>query len=89
VTYRRDSLLDQLRARTPTLRQRMILDWIADFASVHGCSPSVREIGRAFGVRPNCVVGHLHALERKGCIHRHRGLVRGIVVVETGTERSR
>jgi SOS-response transcriptional repressor LexA len=68
----------------------MILDWIADFASVHGCSPSVREIGRAFGIRStNCVVKHLRALERKGHIKRHRGVVRGLVVVGTGTERSR
>ena len=75
-------LVAATRRRTPTLRQRMILDWIADFAAVHGRSPSVREIGRAFGIRStNCVSKHLRALERKGCLKRTPSTYRGLAVV--------
>jgi repressor LexA len=54
-----------------TARQQSILDFIMDFRRRHGCSPSIPELQRAFGIRsPNGVAGHLNALETKGFIRR-------------------
>jgi repressor LexA len=54
-----------------TKRQKSILDFILEFRRRHGCSPSIPEIQRAFGIRsPNGVAGHLLALEAKGFIRR-------------------
>jgi repressor LexA len=54
-----------------TERQKSILDFILEFRRVHGCSPSIPEIQKSFGIRsPNGVVGHLLALEAKGFIRR-------------------
>lgn len=52
-----------------TERQRTIFDYIVAFRQEHGCSPSIPEIQRHFGIRsPNGVAGHLRALEAKGII---------------------
>ncbi len=54
-----------------TERQQSILDYIMEFRREHGCSPSIPEMQRHFGIRsPNGVAGHLHALEAKGFIRR-------------------
>ena len=54
-----------------TPRQKSILDFIVDFRRRHGCSPSIPEIQKAFGIRsPNGVAGHLLSLEAKGVIRR-------------------
>ncbi len=54
-----------------TERQREILDFITEFRAEHGCSPSIPEMQRHFGIRsPNGIVGHLQALEAKGVIRR-------------------
>jgi len=54
-----------------TGRQQAILDFIVDFRRRNGCSPSIPEIQRHFGIRsPNGVAGHLVALEAKGAIRR-------------------
>ncbi|MCW5966649.1 MAG: transcriptional repressor LexA [Bryobacterales bacterium] len=54
-----------------TERQQSILDYIMEFRRDHGCSPSIPEMQRHFGIRsPNGVAGHLHALEAKGFIRR-------------------
>lgn len=54
-----------------TPRQREILDFIRDWIEQFGYAPSVRDIGRHFGIRsPNGVRGHLKALEAKGVIER-------------------
>ncbi len=56
-----------------TARQKSILDFILDFRRRQGCSPSIPELQRAFGIRsPNGVAGHLRALEAKGLIRRAR-----------------
>jgi SOS-response transcriptional repressor LexA len=49
-----------------TDRQRAILDWIVEFMREHRLPPTLREIGRAFGISSPGVLGHLRALERKG-----------------------
>ncbi len=54
-----------------TERQREIYNYIVAFRRDNGCSPSIPEIQRHFGIRsPNGVAGHLHALEAKGAIRR-------------------
>lgn len=54
-----------------TERQQSILDYIMEFRREHGCSPSIPEMQRHFGIRsPNGIAGHLHALEAKGFIRR-------------------
>ena len=53
-----------------TDRQRAILDWIVDFTQEHGMPPTLREIGREFGISSPGVLGHLRALERKGYLKR-------------------
>lgn len=56
-----------------TARQRAILDYIVDFRRKNGCSPSIPELQKAFGIRsPNGIAGHLLALESKGLIRRAR-----------------
>ncbi len=56
---------------TLTDRQREIYDYIVAFRRENGCSPSIPEIQRHFGIKsPNGVAGHLHALETKGIIRR-------------------
>lgn len=63
-----------------TTRQKAILAWIAD--NQQTSSPTVREIGRAFGIQsPNGVTCHLRALERKGFLRRKPGAVRNLEIV--------
>lgn len=54
----------------PTKRQQDILDWISGFVQEHRMPPTVREIGRAFGIASSSVFKHLKALERKGLLKR-------------------
>ncbi len=69
--------------RPMTERQQAILDFIVDTAQTKGFPPTLREIGRAFGIRSTKGVNdHLAALERKGKIRRHAELSRGIEIVE-------
>jgi SOS-response transcriptional repressor LexA len=57
------------RALTP--RQKVVLDFITAYLQREGRSPSVREIGRALGIRStNGVIDHLVTLERKGYLER-------------------
>lgn len=54
-----------------TERQKSILDYIMEYRREHGCSPSIPEMQRHFGIRsPNGIAGHLRALEAKGRIRR-------------------
>ena len=48
-----------------TPRQRETLEWIKNFIREHGMPPTVREIGRAFGIKSSSVFDLLKALERK------------------------
>jgi repressor LexA len=66
-----------------TERQQSILDYIMEFRREHGCSPSIPEMQRHFGIRsPNGIVGHLQALESKGAIRRGERGSRQIDVVD-------
>ncbi|HUV04940.1 MAG TPA: transcriptional repressor LexA [Armatimonadota bacterium] len=54
-------------------RQQQVLDIIRRHLARNGQSPTVREIGRALGVRSTCTVyKHLLTLEKKGFITRAR-----------------
>lgn len=65
-----------------TDRQAEILTYIVRHWQEKLSSPSMREIGDAFGiVSPNGVECHLRALESKGSIHRRGDVARSITVV--------
>src|SRR5947207_3140586 len=55
-----------------TERQQEILTFIDKYAESNGFPPSIREIGRHFGVYPATVQDHISALERKGFLRKKR-----------------
>ena len=55
-----------------TERQQAILDFVTEYVDDNGFPPSVREIGRHFGIYPATVQDHISALERKGYLHKKR-----------------
>src|SRR6478735_7600179 len=55
-----------------TERQQAILDFINEYVNDNGFPPSVREIGRKFGIYPATVQDHISALERKGYLQKKR-----------------
>jgi repressor LexA len=55
-----------------TEKQQAILDFIDNYAKENGFPPSVREIGRQFGIYPATVQDHISALERKGYLQKKR-----------------
>src|SRR2546427_5355501 len=55
-----------------TERQQAILDFVSEYAEKNGFPPSVREIGRHFGIYPATVQDHIKAVERKGCLQKNR-----------------
>jgi repressor LexA len=66
-----------------TDRQQEILEYVSSFTRDAGYPPTVREIGRATGLRsPRSVSQHLQALERKGFIHRGKEKSRAIRVLD-------
>ena len=62
-----------------TPRQAAIFDHVRAAILTKGYAPTIREIGKAFGIKStNGVVCHLKALERKGFISRESYLTRAI-----------
>ena len=55
-----------------TEKQQSILDFINSYVKDNGFPPSVREIGRHFGIYPATVQDHISALERKGHLQKKR-----------------
>jgi len=55
-----------------TEKQQAILDFINASVEENGFPPSVREIGRHFGIYPATVQDHISALERKGYLKKKR-----------------
>src|SRR4029078_1432641 len=55
-----------------TERQQSILDFINEYVESNGFPPSVREIGRHFGIYPATVQDHISALERKRVLQKKR-----------------
>ncbi|MDR7584432.1 MAG: transcriptional repressor LexA [Armatimonadota bacterium] len=66
-----------------TQRQQQILQYVATCIRRCGYVPSVREVGRAVGLRsPSTVHQHLVALERKGYIRRHGDRMRVLQITD-------
>ena len=63
-----------------TPRQQDVLQWISGFIDTHGFSPSVREIGHAYGWTTNGVMCHLRSVRRKGAVTWIDGQARTIRV---------
>jgi repressor LexA len=69
-----------------TDRQRAILDYVRQSSLKNGFPPTLREIGRHFGIRStNGVNDHLRALERKGYLERLELKSRTLRPVSVGT----
>ncbi len=70
-----------------TLRQQEILGYIQCHFRGEGYWPSIREIQEHFAFKStNAVMGHLRALERKGCISRVPGQARAFRVTHDPEE---
>jgi repressor LexA len=66
-----------------TAKQRRVLDFIAGRIQRNGAPPTIREIGKRFGMSStNSVRDVLTALVKKGCIRRKPLVSRGIELVE-------
>jgi repressor LexA len=63
-----------------TEKQQAILDFIQDYLEAHQYPPSVREIGKRFGIYPATVQDHIAALERKGFLQKQRFQSRALSV---------
>ncbi len=73
--------------RALTIRQQEVLEFIRDQIKVHGYPPTLREIGKHFGIRStNGVNDHLRALERKGYLTRQDMKCRALRPVEQPKE---
>ncbi len=68
-----------------TERQQAILDFINEYVESNGFPPSVREIGKHFGVYPATVQDHISALERKGFLQKKRFQSRTLSVTPSKT----
>ena len=66
-----------------TEKQQAILDFINDYISEHQYPPSVREIGKHFGIYPATVQDHISAIERKGFLQKKRFQSRTLSVSKT------
>ncbi len=65
-----------------TERQKAILDFIAEYQSRHGISPTHREIRENFGYSSfGTVYKHLKLLQKKGYLHRDWNQKRGLELV--------
>lgn len=61
-------------------KAKAILDFIVQTQATHGAPPTLREIGRRFGIRStNGVRYHIDLLEREGLIRRRPGEARGAI----------
>lgn len=70
-----------------TERQSEMLRGIAASTAAKGYPPTVREIGRAMGIKsPNGVLCHVKALVAKGCITHDPNVARSFVLTEAGRE---
>jgi repressor LexA len=55
-----------------TEKQQAILNFIHEYIADHQYPPSVREIGKHFGIYPATVQDHISAIERKGFLQKKR-----------------
>jgi repressor LexA len=72
-----------------TDRQKQLFDFIWESARDHGFQPSIREIGKTFGISsPHGITCHLSALTNKGWIETSDNRSRAIIFLRNpdGTE---
>lgn len=62
----------------PTQKQQEILQFIADHFQERGHYPTLREIGRRFGVSVGTVQDQVEALRAKGLLEREESMARGL-----------
>ncbi len=77
--------------KRPTLteKQRAVLNYIARMVQITGYPPTLRQIGKEFGIRStNGVRGHLKALQKKGFINRSTYTSRGIELLGYGFKKA-
>ena len=65
-----------------TKRQEQVLEFIRSFSRENGYPPSVRDIGKEFGLSPATVHDHLKALERKGYLDKKPNRSRSLSVTK-------
>ena len=64
-------------------RRDRVRTFIGEFLAQHGYAPSVREIGRAVGLKaPSAAYYHLRALEATGVVRRERFISRAITLCQ-------
>lgn len=64
-----------------TARQREVLRWVKQFATLNGYAPTRAELAQAFGFRSlNAAEQHLRAIARSGAITLVPRISRGIVL---------
>jgi len=66
-----------------TEKQQAILNFVNDYIAEHQYPPSVREIGKHFGIYPATVQDHISAIERKGFLQKKRFQSRTLSVSRT------
>ncbi len=75
-------MMPRKKSKEISKRQEQILDYIRKETESQGYPPSVREIGRAVGLKSTSTVhGHLSQLEKKGYIRRDPSKPRAIEVL--------
>ncbi|HZM00780.1 MAG TPA: transcriptional repressor LexA [Planctomycetota bacterium] len=70
-----------------TERQLAVLNFIRDFISDKGISPTLDEMSQFFGVSKITIYEHVSALEKKGAIRKTRNMARAIELVDQSTSR--
>ena len=66
---------------TFTRKQKAILEFIQDFCTKNGISPTLEEISEEFSVSKVTIFEHLTALEKKGAIRRSKHLSRSVEII--------
>ncbi len=65
-----------------TVLERQVYDYLVDFLTAHTYQPSIREIGREFGIKSTKTVSDLlHSLAGKGFIERDPARSRGVRIL--------
>jgi SOS-response transcriptional repressor LexA len=73
----------------PSIGQRQVLVFIAEFIDRHGYAPSMNDIRRRFNFASiNAARDHLVALEKKGLITRQFKIARSLRLTQLGLEKT-
>ncbi len=77
----------QSKTIRPTMRQKQLLQFIADFISEHGYSPSYREIMRGCGYTSVATVAlHINSLIKRGHLVKRDNSARSLEVITVEPE---